>query len=320
MMQRPGKPKSAKSDAPPAPRPAAHSRTLSAIMRRFRAAGINPQKKLGQNFLIDLNLHDLLYRSARIGPNDVVLEVGTGTGSLTLPMAEMAAQVITVELDPTLFALAGEQLHDLANVRMLHADILKNKNRLNPEVLELIEHHVAAAPGRQFKLVANLPYNVATPIITNLLALDAAPVSMTVTIQKELGDRIVARPSTKDYGALSIWVQSQCRAEIVRVMPPSVFWPRPKVDSAIVQMELDEALRGRIPDRAFFHQFVRSMFFHRRKFLRSVLVSAVKGKLGKPDVDEILEQVGLPGTVRSEALDVDAMLALSEAVRTRMGD
>ena len=288
-------------------------------MRRFRQAGIDPRKKLGQNFLIDLNLHDLLFRSAQLQEGDVVLEVGTGTGALTMAMAEQATAVVTVELDPALFALAGEQLAELPNVEMLHTDVLKNKNRINPMVLEAIERHLAAGPDRRFKLAANLPYNIATPIITNLLALDRSPVSMTVTIQKELGDRIVARPGTKDYGALSIWVQSQAQAEIVRIMPPSVFWPRPKVDSAIVHIELDEARRNQIPDRAFFQQFVRSMFFHRRKFLRSVLISATKNQLEKPDVDEIMNQLGLDATARAEQLDVSSMLRLADTVRTRLG-
>ncbi len=302
------------------PRPASRKQTLSSLMRRFRQAGIDPRKKLGQHFLIDLNLHDLLLRTARIEPGDVVLEVGTGTGSLTAPMAQHAAAVLTVELDPALFALAGEQLHGLTNVHRLHADVLANKNRFNPAVLALVDEHLDAAADRRLKLVANLPYNVATPIITNLLVLDRAPVSMTVTIQKELADRLVARPGTKSYGSLAIWVQSQCRAEVVRVMPPSVFWPRPKVDSAIVQIELDKARRSRIPDRAFFHRFVRAMFLHRRKYLRSVLLSAVKGSLDKPEVDGILDRLGLQGTARAEQLDVSSMLVLSEAVRAQTGN
>ena len=110
---------------------------------------------------------------------------------------------------------------------------------------------------------------------------------MTATIQKELAERIAARPGSKDYGALSIWMQSQCRVEILRMLPPAVFWPRPKVSSAFVQITLDEALRRRIPDRKFFHDFVRAMFCHRRKFLRSELLSVVKGRLGKPEVDAI---------------------------------
>jgi 16S rRNA (adenine1518-N6/adenine1519-N6)-dimethyltransferase len=143
---------------------------------------------------------------------------------------------------------------------------------------------------------------------------------MTVTIQKELAERITARPGSKDYGALSIWVQAQCRVEILRVLPPEAFWPRPKVSSAFLQLTLDESLRQRIPDRPFFHQFVRAMFFHRRKFLRSELTSVVKGRLDKPQVDAILAQLNLDGTARAESLDVERMLALCEAVRTAIGD
>ena len=291
------------------------TQTLSFLKRRFEERGIDPRKKLGQHFLIDLNLRDLLLRTARLGPDDVVLEVGTGTGSLTVAMADAAADVISIEIDPQLFALAAEELHARANVHLLQADVLKNKNRINPIVLEAVDERLRAAPARCFKLVANLPYNVATPILGNLLALDVPPRSMTITIQKELADRIVARPGTKDYGSLSIWIQSQCRAEIVRVMPPSVFWPRPKVDSAIVQIELDDALRGRIADRRYFQDFIRALFFHRRKFLRSELVALAKPRLGKPEVDQILAAQGLDGTVRAETLDVDTVLALAEAFR-----
>ena len=296
------------------------NQTLSFLMRRFAEVGIRPRTKLGQNFLIDLNLLRLLLRTADLGPDDVVLEVGTGTGSLTGLMAEAAACVITVELDPQLFQLAGEELHGLGNVRMLQIDALKNKNRINPAVLDAIQGELEAAPGRRFKLAANLPYNIATPLLTNLLALDRPPATMTVTIQKELADRIAARPSTKDYSALSIWIQSQCRVEIVRVMPPSAFWPRPKVHSAIVQITFDPELRNRIADREFFHQFIRAMFFHRRKFLRSQLLSAADKRLDKPAVDRILDEMGLDGTARAEELDVPAMLALCERIRVELGD
>jgi len=297
-----------------------HHQTLSFLKRRFREAGIDPHKKLGQNFLVDLNLQRLLLESAELGPDDVVLEVGTGTGSLTALMAPKVAAVVTVEVDQPLFQLAGEELYDLPNVTMLQADALKNKNRLNPALLEAVGRQLAAAPGRRLKLVANLPYNVATPILANLLATDTPPRLMVVTIQKELADRIVARPGTKDYGALSIWVQSQSRVEVVRVMPPTAFWPRPKVSSAIVRIVLDEQLRGRIPDRAFFHEFVRLMFFHRRKFLRSELLSACKKRLGKPEVDAVLARLGLDGTMRAERLDVETMLRLCEAVRAELPD
>ena len=131
-----------------------------------------------------------------------------------------------------------------------------------------------------------------------------------------MAQRIAASPGSKDYSALSIWVQAQCRVEILRILPPEAFWPRPKVSSAFIQITLDEALRRRIPDRKFFHEFIRAMFCHRRKFLRSQLLSAAKDRLGKPEVDALLAGLGLPGSLRAEQLDVDTMLALCEAVRT----
>jgi 16S rRNA (adenine1518-N6/adenine1519-N6)-dimethyltransferase len=297
-------------------KPPINRQTFTFLNERFKEAGINPRKKLGQNFLIDLNLIDLLFNSSKPGPDDVVLEIGTGTGSLTARIAPEVARVVTVELDPQLFQMASEELYTHKNVKMLHQDALYNKNRFAPEVLEAVrEARESVGERARFKLVANLPYNVATPIISNLLALPDPPVSMTVTIQKELGERIVARPNTKDYSSLSIWIQSQCRAKIVRIMPPTVFWPRPKVESAIMQIDLVEGRRKRISDLAFFHGFVRAMFFHRRKYLRSVLISAVKGKMGKPEVDAILERVQLDPTLRSENVSIEKMIELAEVVR-----
>lgn len=296
---------------------AASRQTLSFLLKRFKETGIRPHAKFGQNFLIDLNLLHVLFDSAAITRDDVVLEVGTGTGSLTALLAQNAAAVVTVEIDPPMFQLASEELHRFDNVTMLHVDALKNKNRLNPAVLEAVAARLAEAPGRRFKLVANLPYNIATPILSNLLREETPPQTMTVTIQKELADRIAALPGCKDYGALSIWIQSQCRVELLRVLPSSVFWPRPKVSSAFLQITFDESLRRRIPDRAFFQEFVRSMFLHRRKFLRSELLSVVKDRMGKAEVDAILAEQNLDGTLRADALDVDAMLRLCEAVRLR---
>jgi len=177
-----------------------------------------------------------------------------------------------------------------------------------------------AEPARRLKLPANLPNHVATPLKSNLLMLDWPPKQMTVTIQKELADRMVARPRTKDYSALSIWMQSQCRTQILRVMAPSVFWPRPKVTSAIVQVTLDQRLRDRIPDRVYFHQFVRSMFFHRRKFLRRELLSAFKNRLDKPEVDAVMAEMSLLPTARAEELSVKQMLVLCERMKAIAGD
>jgi 16S rRNA (adenine1518-N6/adenine1519-N6)-dimethyltransferase len=292
--------------------------TVSYLTRLFEEIGLSPDSRHGQNFLVDINLVELLVRTADIGSHDVVLEVGTGTGSLTAMLAKQAAAVVTVEIDQHLYQLARQELADFENVTMLHQDALRNKNNLHPNVIQAVQEQLALDPQRHFKVAANLPYNIATPVISNLLLSEIVPETMTVTIQKELADRITAKPSTKDYSALSIWVQSLCDVEIIRVMSPSVFWPRPKVQSAIIHIIHRPKRREQIPDLDFFHSFVRAMFFHRRKFLRSVVLSAFKGKLDKPAVDEILAEMQLGPDSRAEQLDVPTMLALYELLRRRL--
>jgi 16S rRNA (adenine1518-N6/adenine1519-N6)-dimethyltransferase len=292
--------------------------TLTFLKQRFEQVGLKLQSRHGQNFLIDLNLLRIIADAAQLSPDDVVLEVGTGVGSLTGLVAPQVAHVVTVEIDPRLAQLASEELIQFSNVTLLQVDALRRKHTIEPAVLEAVERHLTAAPGRRFKLVANLPYGVATPLISNLLELDRPPKTMTVTIQKELADRLAAQPHTKDYGALSLWVQCQCRVEILRVMPPTVFWPRPKVNSAIVQITLQPERRSAISNRRFFHEFVRSLFLHRRKFLRGVMVAAHKDRLDKPIIDAILSDLQFAENARAEELSVDQMLALCEQVRRRL--
>jgi 16S rRNA (adenine1518-N6/adenine1519-N6)-dimethyltransferase len=291
--------------------------TISYLNRRFRQVGLEPNKRHGQNFLIDLNLVRMIADTGDIQPSDAILEIGTGTGSLTAMMAEKAGFVVTVEIDEHLHQLAKEELEPFRNVLMLRQDALRNKNNLSPTVLAPIHDWLNDAPGRGFKLVANLPYNVATPIISNLLMLEVPPTLISVTIQKELGERMMAKPSTKDYSALSIWVQALCDVSIVRVLPPNVFWPAPKVDSAIMRIQPIPEKRAAIPDLAFFHSFTRSLFFHRRKFLRSVLISAFKEQLNKTQVDAVLAEVPFyTATTRAEELSVAQIQELSEKFRS----
>ena len=297
----------------------ANRQTISFIKRRLDEAGIYPVSRYGQNFLTDLNLVRMIADSAELGPQDIALEIGTGTGSLTAMIAEKAGHVITVEIDKNLHQLAREELASFNNITFLQQDALRNKNNLSQELLDTIATAMSQIENAQLKLVANLPYNIATPIISNLLTYeDFVPTSMTATIQKELGDRIVARPATSDFGSLSLWIQAQCDAEIVRIMNPSVFWPRPKVHSAIVHIVTNPEKRARIKDLKNYHQFIRSVFIHRRKYLRSVLITVFKNQLTRQDVDEVLESMGLKGEYRAEQLAVAVMIELCERLYERV--
>lgn len=289
--------------------------TYTYLSRTFEAAGIQPKTKYGQNFLIDLNILDILARGAELKRSDVILEIGTGMGSLTKRMAPHVGHVVTVEIDRDLQLLAARELENNPNVTMLSFDVLRNKNHLRDEVMETIREKLAQFSGANFKLVANLPYNVATPIISNLLTADPLPERMVVTIQKELAERIVAPPACKDYSALTIWMQALCDCEILRHLPPSVFWPRPKVDSSILRIVPNAQKRARVVDLEYFHTTLRALFFHRRKFIRSQLATATQEHLTKADVDQVLAEQGIAENVRAEQLSVEQIIALLEATR-----
>lgn len=296
--------------------------TLSYLRELFDRHGVAPQRQFGQNFLIDLNIHDLIVHSAALSPDDVILEVGPGAGAMTALMAESAGAVVAVDIDPAMANLAREAVGDQPNVRVLNVDALAGKHRLNPVMLDSILAGLAVSPRRRFKLVANLPYNIATPLIVNLLVQPEPcpiPERMVVTIQREMADRMLATPGTSDYSALSVTVQALADAEIVRHLGPKVFWPRPKVDSAVVKIVPSAAKRALIPDLPWFHHVVRRIFLHRRKNLRGVLHAAWRGLWTKPEIDELLDSLGLTGQVRAEALNVEEWIDLAEAMKVRFG-
>ncbi|QDT69306.1 Ribosomal RNA adenine dimethylase [Planctomycetes bacterium MalM25] len=284
-------------------------------MHKLREIGVEPNSRHGQNFLIDLNLIQMIADSAELGPRDVALEIGTGTGSLTTLIAQQASSVVTVEIDANLFELASEHLLHHDNVIQLRCDALRNKNTFSDEVLQTVGSALRGTPDSRLKLVANLPYNVATPILSNLLMCEHTPHTMVATIQKELADRIVAKPWSKDYGALSVWMQSQADTEVVRVMSPKVFWPPPKVESAIVKIVVNPEKRAAIPDLKYFQQLIRALFLHRRKFLRANVASAMKRHLSKEQIDAVIDQMGFAPDTRTEQLDIETLLAFTERIR-----
>jgi 16S rRNA (adenine1518-N6/adenine1519-N6)-dimethyltransferase len=317
--------------------------TRTQLQRLFEQRGLHPRHDLGQNFLVDLNLHELIVRHAQLSTADVVLEVGTGTGGLTTHLAHAAGHVVSIEYDAHVYGHAQRLLEGRTNVSLLHGDALASKHAFNPQLLDAVRtalERVAADEVRRqtelagpaadddnpwrlapavttLKLVANLPYHVATPVMSNLMA-SALPWSrMVVTIQWELAQRMLASPGTSDYSALTVWLQSQAQLHLVRKLPPSVFWPPPKVDSAVLVVERNAAAQARIADRDFLHSFVRDIFTQRRKRLAGVLAHQFGGqhagslRLTREQISQLLRDLNVPADARAEQLPVATLVELS---------
>ena len=295
--------------APPVPSP---RQTFSYLRRLFEAHRLEAKSKLGQCYLIDLNLIDVIIREAELDSRDAVLEVGTGTGSLTARIAALAGSVCSIEIDHTFLPLAREIVGDRSNVMFMLGDCLAKKSLLNPDMLAALEAVGAKTGCTRRKLVANLPYAIATPLISNLLV-DGPPLDrMVFMVQWEIAERLKAPAGTKDYNALSVLVQSIADVETVRKVGPTNFWPAPKVDSAIVKIVPNAAKRALVGDVRKFRAFLRDLYVHRRKNLRQSLSGSPRGHRDKKDVDATLLELGIDGSLRAEALDIAQHLRLNE--------
>lgn len=284
--------------------------TKQQIKQLLLSAGIRPNRQLGQHFLIDLNLMRLLVDFADIRTDDIVLEVGCGTGSLTQALAERAGTVVAVELDHGLIQIAQAQLANNRNVDIIGADILKNKNVINPLVVNTLNRVRQRNTGR-ILLVANLPYNVASPLILNLATGSIVVDSMFVTIQKEVADRMTALPGSADYGTLSIILGALGQVRRIKLLKPTVFWPSPQVDSAMVSFVYKKQMADHIVDTKLFIQIVRLFMGHRRKTLRACTRFA-KGRLAViENWTELFERVSVDAEHRPEELSPEDYIAIA---------
>jgi len=293
-----------------ASRPVSPRQTLSYLRNLLAAHGIQAKNKLGQSFLIDLNLLDLMVRCAELDRCDAVLEVGTGTGSLTAQLAEHAGAVVTIEIDPALARIAQQVVGPRANVRFLQGDALANKNQMNPQLLAAWVEMARSCSCSRRKVVANLPYVIAAPVISNLLIACDDIERFVVMVQWEIAERLRAEVGSKDYNALSILVQSLADVEVIRKVAPSNFFPRPLVDSAIVRIRPDPLRRAKVGDVPRFRAYLRDLFVHRRKNLRQALTGWPRGRLDKATVDAQLRSLGIDGQARAEDLTIEQHLRL----------
>ena len=260
--------------------------------------GFKFKKRYGQNFITDINLLDAIVRDAGID-GGVVLEIGAGAGTLTTALARAADRVVSYEIDISLMPVLSRTLAGLDDrVEVVFRDVMKESDAA-----------IDAAVGSDYALVANLPYYITTPVLMRFIERDNAPKSITVMVQKEVGDRLCAMPGTADYGAITASVALAGRAEITRIVPRTLFYPQPKVDSCIVRIVPDDTYAA--ADKPLVRRIIRCAFAMRRKTLVNNLMSGLS--LSREAALKIIESIGVDTRVRGETLSVEQFVRLAEA-------
>ena len=270
--------------------------------------GFTFKKSFGQNFLTDTNILQKIVDTAEVDDQVNVIEIGPGIGALTEFLAERAAEVMAFEIDHRLVPILADTLRDFDNVTVVNEDILK---------VDLAQHiQNFKNPDLPIKVVANLPYYITTPILMHLIESGIPFSEFVVMMQKEVADRISAKPNTKAYGSLSIAVQYYMTAKVAFIVPRTVFVPAPNVDSAILKMVRRSEPAVAVEDEKFFFKVSKASFTHRRKTLWNNLT----GYFGKTDeikdkLTKALDQAGLSPSVRGEALGLEEFASLADALK-----
>ncbi|WP_096156086.1 MULTISPECIES: 16S rRNA (adenine(1518)-N(6)/adenine(1519)-N(6))-dimethyltransferase RsmA [Bacillus] len=267
--------------------------------------GFSFKKSLGQNFLIDTNILRNIVEFAGVTEGTAAIEVGPGIGALTEQVAKRAGKVVAFEIDQRLLPILEETLAPYENVQVIHQDILK------ADVKTVLEREFA--DFNEIKVVANLPYYVTTPIIMKLLTEQLPLTNITVMLQKEVADRMAAKPGTKNYGSLSIAVQYYTKAETVMIVPRTVFVPQPNVDSAVIRLTVRTSPAVLVKDEDFFFEVVRASFAQRRKTILNNLTSNLpSGKEKKANVEQALSEANIDPKRRGETLSIEEFGLLSD--------
>ncbi len=266
--------------------------------------GFRFQKKFGQNFLIDPHVLDKIVAAAEIRPEDFVIEIGPGIGTLTQYLAYQAREVCAVEIDSNLLPILEDTLSDWDNVTVIHQDILK---------LDLAALLKEKNQGRPAKIVANLPYYITTPIIMGLFESHVPLESLTVMVQKEVASRMQAGPGSKDYGALSLAVQYYAEPYLAAHVPQNCFMPRPQVGSAVIRLTARKD-KLQVRNEALLFRLIRASFNQRRKTLLNGLRNSEDLPYSREELEKALERCGLSATIRGETLTLEEFAQLADCL------
>lgn len=260
------------------------------------------QKRFGQNFLIDLHVLDKIIMGAQLSKDDVVIEIGPGIGSLTQILCENAEEVIAIEIDKKLIPILEDTLQFYDNLTIINEDILK----VDLEKIVNVEH-----VGQSIKIIANLPYYITTPIIMGIFEKGINIDSITVMVQKEVADRMQAKPGTKNYGALSLAVQYYCEPKIVANVPPTCFMPRPKVGSSVIRLKKYNQSLVSVDDELLMFKIIKAAFNQRRKTLVNSLFNNSQINFSKEQIIKAIRLCNLNENIRGEALSLEQFAVLT---------
>lgn len=268
--------------------------------------GFSFKKSLGQNFLIDTNILHKIVQTAQLDKSKAALEIGPGIGALTQMLALSAGKVVAFEIDGRLLPLLQETVGAYDHVTVIHQDVLKADL---PMVFK-----EQFADFKEVSLVANLPYYVTTPIIMKLLESGLSLEYLVVMIQKEVADRMAAKPGGKDYGSLSVAVQYYTEPEVAMIVPRTVFMPQPNVDSAVIRLKVRENPPVQVVNEDFFFDVVQSSFTQRRKTLSNNLKARFSSEIDRAQLDAMMLEIGIEPSRRGETLSIDEFAKLSNAI------
>jgi len=275
---------------------------MASIRKELEEHGLTPKKGWGQHFLIDRNILNKVVRTAHLEKEDIVLEVGPGLGEMTLALARQVKKVIAVEIDPKLVEILRKKTVDSLNVEVIKGDILK----INFDQLHNQE-------GQQIKVVANLPYQISTPLLFRFIESRDVFSALTLMLQKEVAERMIALPGGKDYGPLSVFTQAVSNLSICFFIKPSAFFPPPKVESAVIHMVWKERPVVSLEEEEWFKKVVRGCLGYRRKRLMNALKYSDIAL--PPDIERRMERIGIDPQRRPGTLTLQEFARLAEVLR-----